>query len=153
MLSEEKQNIWCNILYQWYSTFHSLLPPPKDSQHSWPPAHQLSFAISQQTYLVKASACAPWRTAPQCPPRAVEKPFLRLKHLLDILFLLWITSRPNNGKWNWIDVKKGYHNIICHPEPIANMRCSAISCWAFVVFNQFLAVSLDCSEYFVLSLV
>jgi len=31
---------------QWFSTFHGLWPPSKDSQHLWPPAHQKGFAIS-----------------------------------------------------------------------------------------------------------
>jgi len=29
-----------DVITQWFSTFHGLWPPSKDSQHLWPPAHQ-----------------------------------------------------------------------------------------------------------------
>jgi len=29
-----------DVIKQWFSTFHSLWPLSKDSQHLWPPAHQ-----------------------------------------------------------------------------------------------------------------
>ena len=56
---------------------------------------------------------------------------------------------PNNGIGS--RQEKGYH-IICHSGPLANIQYSAISSWAFIVFNQFLAVRLYCSDYFALSL-
>jgi len=46
-------------LSQWFSSFHGLWPPSKDCQHLWSPIHQQGFAISRQSYSVKATARGP----------------------------------------------------------------------------------------------
>jgi len=55
------------LLTQWFSIFHGLWPPSKDCQHLWPPPHHYCFAISRQSYVVKASARGHRRTAPWTP--------------------------------------------------------------------------------------
>ena len=69
-----------------------------------------------------------------------------LRYLLDILFLLRITSRPKI----WImELDWGKKKVTISSATQGRLQKYNVLPWAFIVFNQFLAVRLHCSEYFV----